>query len=302
MAANLLRAGCIPFFLSALLVCAPARAQQESSPATTYEPVVGQPGKDVIWVPTPQAAVDLMLDLAKLGPQDYVVDLGSGDGRIVVTAAKRGARGMGVDLNPDMVQLATQWAKQEGVADRAEFRVQDLFDTDIAKASVLTMYLLPHLNLRLRPVILSRLAPGSRVVSHSFSMDDWQPDAVRSANGRTVHLWIVPAPAMGVWRWENDGAGYDRLYEMQVVQRFQQITVTAKTANGATWVRDARLSGDRIAFTLTEESGSAQAQTEYEGRIEGDTITGTARTNGASIPQRWAAKRISGAGLIERRD
>jgi len=301
MVASLLRFGCAAVALIGMLMAGAAQAQG-SAPAKSFEPVVGQAGKDVIWVPTPQAAVDLMLDLAKLTPQDYVIDLGSGDGRIVVTAARRGARGFGVDLNADMVRLASDWAKQEGVSDRAQFHVRDLFETDIAPASVLTMYLLPHLNVRLRPTILSVLKPGSRVVSHSFHMGEWQPDAVRSVSGRTVHLWIVPAPSMGLWRWESDAIGYDRTYEMQVAQRFQDLTATVRSTGGNAWVRDVKLVGDRIRFTLTEEHGSSMAQTAYEGRVEGDTITGTARVNGDAELQRWAAKRLSGGAAVERRN
>jgi SAM-dependent methyltransferase len=301
MVASLLRFGCAAVALIGLLVA--GAAQGQGAPlAKSFEPVVGQAGKDVVWVPTPQAVVDLMLDLAKLTPQDYVIDLGSGDGRVVVSAARRGARAFGVELNADLVQLASNWAKQEGVADRAQFHVRDLFETDIAQASVLTMYLLPHLNLRLRPTILSVLKPGSRVVSHAFHMGDWQPDAVRSLGGRTLHLWIVPAPVMGLWRWQSSSIGIDRAYAMQVAQSFQELSATAKSTTGNVAIRDMRLVGDRIGFTLTEEHGSSMVQTAYEGRIEADSIAGTARINGDPTAHRWVAKRLSGGAAIERRN
>jgi len=267
-----------------------------------FKPVIGQPGRDVIWVPTPQAAVDLMLDMAKLAREDFVIDLGSGDGRIVLTAAKRGARGYGVDLNADMVKLSNDEASRQGIAERARFYVRDLFQTDIGEASVLSMYLLPQLNIRLRPTILAAMKPGSRVVSHAFHMGEWQPDAVEQAENRTAHLWIVPAPAMGLWRWENDGAGFTRTYEMQVAQQFQMVSGKAiSTSGGSVYLRDMTLSGPDFSFTLTEESGSAMSQTRYSGRIEGDAITGTARTSGQKVPQRWTAKRLSGATEIEKR-
>src|SRR5437588_4140832 len=152
-----------------------AFAQAKRSPQT-FEPEVGQPGKDVVWVPTPQAVVDKMLDLAKVTAADYVIDLGSGDGRTVITAAKRGARALGIEYNPDMVELAKANARIAGVAERASFVNADLFASDFSKASVITMFLLPQINLKLRPKILA-LKPGTRIASNTFTMDDWQPDA-----------------------------------------------------------------------------------------------------------------------------
>ena len=182
-----------------------AFAQAQKAPA--YEPQVGQEGKDVVWVPTPQAVVDKMLDMAKVTASDYVMDLGSGDGRTVITAAKRGARAMGIEYNPDMVELSKRNAAKEGVSARAQFQKADLFETDLSQATVITMFLLPDINLKLRPRILD-LKPGTRVVSNSFTMGDWAPDAtfeVPAAQGCSnscckVLFWVVPAKVAGTWK------------------------------------------------------------------------------------------------------
>ena len=175
-----------------------------AQPATEFQPQVGQDGKDVIWVPSPQALVDKMLDMAKVTPKDYVIDLGSGDGRTVITAAKRGAKALGIEYNPDMVELSKRNAAKEGVSDKASFIKADLFETDFSQAQVITMFLLSSINLKLRPKILD-LKPGTRIVSNTFDMGDWKPDReldVGSDSGdddmflsRKLFLWTVPARA-----------------------------------------------------------------------------------------------------------
>jgi precorrin-6B methylase 2 len=179
----------------------PAPAKPASGP---FEPRVGQPGKDVVWVPTPQALVDRMLDIAKVTPTDFVMDLGSGDGRTVITAAKRGATAMGVEFNPDMVELSKRNAQKEGVANKATFVQGDLFKADLSKATVITMFLLPSINMQLRPSILN-LKPGTRIVSNTFTMEDWQADQTESVTDNcsswcTALLWIVPAKVQGTWK------------------------------------------------------------------------------------------------------
>src|SRR5512144_212368 len=169
-----------------------------------FKPQVGQAGKDVVWVPTPQELVDKMLDMAKVTPQDFVMDLGSGDGRTVITAAKRGVRAMGVEYNPDMVQLSREAAKREGVSDMATFVQGDLFKADLSKATVITMFLLPSINMQLRPSLLN-LKPGTRIVSNTFTMEDWQADETQSVTDNcsswcTALLWIVPAKVQGTWK------------------------------------------------------------------------------------------------------
>src|SRR5262244_1906615 len=197
-----LRQSLLALCLALLLGYGLARAQ----PAKEYEPSVGQEGKDVVWVPTPQALVDKMLDMAKVTPKDYVIDLGSGDGRTVITAAKRGAKALGIEYNPDMVELSKRNAAKEGVSDKAQFVKADLFESDFSKAQVITMFLLPSINLKLRPRILD-LKPGTRIVSNTFDMDKWEPDEtaeISPAEGCTsyckAHLWIVPAKIAGTWK------------------------------------------------------------------------------------------------------
>jgi precorrin-6B methylase 2 len=224
-----------------------------------FEPVSGQPGKDVVWVPTPQALVDMMLDMAEVTPQDYLMDLGSGDGRTVISAAKRGLRARGIEYNPDMVALAQRNAKMEGVSDRATFVQADIFETDFSQAQVITLFLLPNLNLKLRPTILN-MKPGTRIVSNSFTMDDWTPDRTEMVADDcvtwcTAHLWIVPAKVEGTW--DVPGRGALTLY-----QTFQEVTGSL----GSTQIAEGKLRGDEITFT----AGGMQ----YSGRVDGNTIRG----------------------------
>jgi SAM-dependent methyltransferase len=269
------RRGGAAIIFAALSVCAPFGAQSSAQTAGPPSDVtfVG----DVPYVATPQDVVETMLDLAKVGPGDYVIDLGSGDGRLVVTAAKRGAEGFGVDLDPRRIAESIDNAKAAGVSDRARFFQRDLFETDFSRASVLTMYLLPDINLALRPKVLG-LKPGTRVVSHDFDMGDWAPDERIRMTSRLTHyesnayLWIVPAKAAGSW--QADGPASPRF---DIAQSFQKIKLTAQGSE----VADARLAGDKISFT---SGGRA-----YEGRIEGDSITGVARDGATVVP--WTARR-----------
>src|SRR5688500_7573483 len=221
-----------PVFAAALLTSALAvsgalAAQGSAAAQKDYTPSVGQEGKDVIWVPTPQVLVERMLQMANTKSSDYVVDLGSGDGRTVITAVKKfGATALGIEYNPDMVELAKRAAEKEGVAGKAQFMQADIFQTDFSKATVLTLYLLPSLNVKLRPTILN-MKPGTRVVSHAFTMDDWQADQVDSADGRTAYLWIVPAKVAGTWKIDVTGSGA-RSYEATFAQQFQNIGGSAK--------------------------------------------------------------------------
>ena len=199
-ASHAIRRLSLALFLAVLAATASARAQPAKS---EYKPHVGQEGKDVIWVPTPQALVDKMLDMAKVTPKDYVIDLGSGDGRTVITAAKRGAKALGIEYNPDMVELSKRNAAKEGVSDRASFAKADLFESDFSDATVITMFLLPGINIRLRPKLLD-LRPGTRIVSNSFTMGEWAADeegTVKNgcASYCTALLWIVPAKVEGTW-------------------------------------------------------------------------------------------------------
>jgi SAM-dependent methyltransferase len=245
-----------------LVAWASAHAQAQTKP---FEPTVGQAGKDVVWVPTPQALVDKMLDLAKVTPQDFVMDLGSGDGRTVITAAKRGANAQGIEYNPDMVELSKRNAASAGVTGKANFVKADLFETDFSKAQVVTMFLLPSINMRLRPQIL-KMKPGTRIVSNTFTMEDWQPDQSETIAGDcvswcTAHLWIVPAQVQGTWQ-----AGQNAL---TLKQTFQNVEGTL----GSTAISNGKLRGDEITFNV--------GNTKYTGKVNGTSISGTT-SGGAS--------------------
>ena len=253
----------LPAFRTALFILSIALASaaqaQTQAPAKPFEPTVGQAGKDVVWVPTPQALVDRMLDLAKVTPQDFVIDLGSGDGRTVITAARRGARALGIEYNPDMVALARKNAAEAKVTDRATFEQADLFETDFSKATVVTMFLLPSINLKLRPKLLE-MAPGTRVVSNSFTMEDWTADETANvtedcSSWCTALLWIVPAKVDGTWQTPQG--------ELQLTQQFQMLQGTLAGAV----ISDARLRGAEISFT----AGGVR----FIGTVDGNTMKGT---------------------------
>jgi hypothetical protein len=233
----------------------PAYAQ---GPCTKYEPSVGQAGKDVVWVPTPQPLVDKMLDMAKVTPQDFLMDLGSGDGRTVITAAKRGLRAQGVEFNPDMVTLAKCNATAANVGDRAQFVKGDIFETDFSKANVITLFLLPTLNEKLRPTIL-KMKPGTRIVSNAFSMGDWQPDQTETvpncSQWCTAMLWIVPANVAGTWQLGANTLTLDQAYQ------------TVSGSLGSTVITEGKLNGGDISFT----AGGAK----YAGKVDGNSISGT---------------------------
>src|SRR5574341_473114 len=225
-ASRFVRQSLLALCLSVIAASVFAQAQPAQE---EYQPQVGQEGKDVVWVPTPQALVDKMLDMAKVTPQDYVIDLGSGDGRTVITAAKRGARALGIEYNPDMVELSRRNAAKEGVGDKAAFVKADLFESDFSQATVITMFLLPEINLKLRPKILD-LKPGTRIVSNSFDMEQWKPDETATVSGCnnwcTAYLWIVPAKVEGTWQLAQG--------ELTLSQSFQMISGALKTASNAT--------------------------------------------------------------------
>jgi precorrin-6B methylase 2 len=252
------RVGMLMLFVFVSFACVQAQGTQTQT--KPYEPSVGQAGKDVVWVPTPQAVVDQMLDLAKVTPQDFVIDLGSGDGRTVITAAKRGARALGIEYNPDMVELSKRNAAAAGVSDKATFMKADLFETDFSKATVITMFLLPSINMQLRPKLLD-LKPGTRIASNSFTMEDWETDATVTVEKGcetswcTAHFWIVPAKVEGTWKTPNG--------ELKLTQKFQMVSGTL----GSTPISEGRLRGDELTFS----AGGAR----YSGRVEGTAIRGT---------------------------
>ena len=242
-------------------VCLAATLAYAQPPAgqKPFEPTVGQAGKDVVWVPTPQALVNKMLDMAKVTPNDFLMDLGSGDGRTVITAAKRGVRATGIEYNPDMVELSKKNAAAAGVSDKATFVKADIFETDFSKATVITLFLLPDLNLRLRPKLLE-MPPGTRIVSNSFRMEAWEPDETETVSEDCVSwctalLWIVPAKVEGTWHLGQQ--------DLTLSQQFQMLSGTL----GSTPISDARMRGNQITFT----AGGAQ----YTGEVKGTSMQGT---------------------------
>ena len=266
----------LALYLAAVTAAGAAFAQQPRQ----YEPSVGQAGKDVVWVPTAQALVDKMLDMAKATPGDYVIDLGSGDGRTVITAAKRGIKAHGIEYNPEMVILSKLNAEKAGVADKATFAHGDIFESDFSKATVITLFLLPNLNVKLRPTLL-QMKPGTRVVSNSFDMGDWQPDRTEQAEGECAswcraHLWIIPAQVEGTWRLGES--------ELTIGQKYQLFTGKLTTGNVIAPITKGRLDGDRITFTA--------AGTEYTGRVSGDAMEGSSKAAGAEA--KWRATRVKG--------
>ena len=257
--------------LALLLVTSGSHGQPQSA-QKPYEPQPYQEGKDVIWLPTPQEVVNKMLDLGQVTAKDFVIDLGSGDGRTVITAAKRGARAMGIEYNAEMVEFSIQAAKTAGVMDKVKFVKADLFETDFSEASVITMYLLSSLNLKLRPKILS-LKPGTRIVSHAFDMADWKADRTENVDGKTAYLWIVPARVNGVWQLPQG--------ELTLRQDFQKVEGTLKVNERLSPV-SGTLSGDQLRFV----TGGA----EYTGRVSGSRIEGTVQ---GTVSGSWSASRAS---------
>lgn len=276
---RILATACTISLLSlATALAQPAQAPAVGAPpATAYEPTSGQAGKDVVWVPTHQNLVDTMLNMAGATPADYVIDLGSGDGRTVITAARRGIRALGIEYNGDLVTLSQQNATKEGVTDKASFRQGDIFETDFSGATVLTLFLLPELNLKLRPTILA-MKPGTRVVSNTFTMDEWTPDqtialAENCSSFCRAHKWIVPAKVAGTWRLP-DG-------QLRLTQKFQMLSGTLTTAGKQVPITDAKMTGTEIAFTA--------AGRRYTGKVEDGQIEGVSEGDGAQ--RTWSAKR-----------
>lgn len=275
-----------------------ALAALSTLPARALEPRVP-------YVPTPQDVVDRMLEIAKVGPHDYLIDLGSGDGRIVVTAAKKyGTRGFGVDLDPVRVREGTENARRAGVSEKVAFYQRDLFETKLGDATVITMYLLPQVNIELRPRLLE-LRPGTRLVSHDFDMGDWKPDShikmdtqdkYGGAGGLSeIYFWVVPARVAGVWRWELPVRGRRVAYEVKLEQKYQVISGTAAVGGRSVKLQNARLRGDAIRFSFTADVNGAPVKHEFSGKVAGEAVTGSARLSGARLQGQleWSAQRIA---------
>jgi precorrin-6B methylase 2 len=259
---------CRLFLILFLTLFSATLLAQQNKSDNGYIPEVGQKGKDVVWVPTPPELVDVMLNkLAKVTPDDYVIDLGSGDGRLVIAAAKLGAQAVGIEYNPDMVALSKRNARQEGVSDKADFFQADLFECDLSKATVITMFLLPEINLKLRPRLLE-LKPGTRIVSNTFTMGEWEPDYEITTeenwnSWNTALLWIVPAKVNGAWKIGKD--------DLLIKQEFQMIYGTLTFNGKTTSISDGRLNGNDLTFRV----GDAL----YIGKTDGATMIGTVTTS-----------------------
>lgn len=255
----------------AVMLAGGASVAQQQKP---FEPTVSQAGKDVVWVPTPQALVDRMLDMAKVTVDDYVIDLGSGDGRTVITAAKRGVKAHGIEYNPDMVALSKYNAEQAGVSELATFAQGDIFESKFSDATVITLFLLQDLNVRLRPTLLD-MKPGTRVVSNTFSMGDWEPDGKISAGTAcksfcSAMLWIIPAKVAGTWKLAEG--------ELTLEQKYQKLTGTLKSGSNSTAISDAKMQGDQITFKVGDRI--------FRGRVDGNKMEGVFATE-----TKWEATR-----------
>jgi SAM-dependent methyltransferase len=263
------------------LVAAAAHAQ--------FQPQVGQAGKDVIWVPTPDDVVERMLTMAQVTPKDLVMDLGAGDGKIAIMAARKfGARAIGIEYNPEMVKYANANAKAAGVAGegvgKAVIRHGDIFATDFTQANVITLYLLPGLNMKLRPQLLS-MRPGTRVVSHSFSMEDWEADEISTLDGRRAYFWVVPANVMGNWSLELQGPGAAQKLDLTLEQVFQKISGSVALGAMQAGLRAARLRGAAIGFSYVDQ---AALRRDFTGQVNGSRMEGSFRDEKGG-EGRWSA-------------
>ena len=264
--------------VSALVVAFGAAGLAAQSPPGQLVPEIGRPGKDVIWVPSPDPLVDTMLDIAGVSERDVVMDLGSGDGRTVIAAALRGARAIGVEFDEELVELSRATAVAAGVAERATFVNADLFETDLSPATVIIMFLLPELNSRLRPRLLE-LAPGTRIVSNTWDLEEWTADATEVLDPCpgfcTALLWIVPARVAGTWELP-DG-------ELVLEQQFQMVSGMLRTGSEAVPIEAGRLRGDELSF----RAGGAS----YTGRVRGDRLAGDADDGARRFG--WHARRVA---------
>lgn len=256
--------------LAVFAVAAQAQPKTRADCERDYKPSVGQTGKDVVWVPTPDELIARMLRMAKVADKDYVIDLGAGDGKIAIAAAKNyGATSLGIEYNPDMVKLAQCMVQVEGVGNKTKIVQGDIFKEDFSKATVLTMYLLPELNLCVRHRVLA-MRPGTRVTSHQFTMGEWEGDEQADIDYRTAYLWIVPARVGGTWALrEANGT----TTPVVLTQNFQKI--------GGAGVTNASLRGEEIRFTHTDAKGATRT---FTGKVSGNQMTGTLRTSSGEAP------------------
>ena len=264
----------------ALALCAAAVPAKSQPPAP---PQLGQEGKDVVWVPTPDRIITRMLQMADTKPGDLVVDLGSGDGRIPIAAGRDfGARGLGIEFDANLVDISIREAARQGVADRVKFLRQDLFQTELGEATVVALYVSPAVMLRLRPRLLA-LKPGTRVVSHQFTLGEWNPDEQAIAEGRSAYLWVVPARVDGTWRLTLQG----ETHLLRLTQEHQMLSGAAVVGGKPSPVFAARLRGDVIRFSLIDAHADPRA---FTGRVSGDTMAGSSSAHERPALA-WSARR-----------
>ena len=241
-----------------------------------YKPQVGQSGKDVVWVPTPDEVVQRMLRMAKVTPQDLVYDLGAGDGKIAIAAGKIGATSVGIEFNPDMARLAQCYVQAEELAAKTRIIQGDVFKEDFSKATVVTMYLLPELNLRLRPTILN-MKPGTRVTSHQFTMGDWEPDETAEIDYRTAYLWIVPAKVDGTWTLREQGSS--GVYTVNLTQKYQKVSGDVTAGSAKQPLVGATVRGEEVRFAFNDDKGVTRTMT---GTVRGNELVGTLKGAGGA--------------------
>jgi hypothetical protein len=259
--------------LSAMLISGMNLAYSTTPAAPNYTPVQGQAGKDVIWIPTPEVLIDKMLTAAKVTDKDKVFDLGAGDGIIAITAARKfGAQAVGIEFNPDMAQFARRKVAEAGMTDKVKIITGDIFQEDFSSATVVTLYLMPHLNMKLRPTLL-KMKPGTRVVSHAFTMGDWEPDETMSSGYAQGYFWVVPAQIEGSWVMNGLDGGPIRV---NLSQSFQNIGGTL-TRGGQTFAMlGAKLRGDEVKFQFITPDRKVHA---FSGRVEGGRLSGKVVTD-----------------------
>lgn len=283
---NILRAGAVFFLLTA-------------GGAAAVQPQVFHP--EVPFVPTPHEVVAEILRLADVGKADVLYDLGCGDGRIVVTAAKKyGCRGVGIDIDPERIQDSRKNAAKEGVEDKVKFVEMDLFDADISEASVVTLYLLSRVNIRLRPKLLADLKPGTRVVSHDFDMDEWEADEISYVEDdwetHSVFFWIIPADVRGTWKWTLPELAGQNEFTLTLEQDFQKLQGTASEASSSVpvFIKEDKIMGADLEFVLERNSGEKKERLVFKGKAEGDMIKGLVTIEGGAKEKsiKWNAERI----------
>ena len=275
----------ILYLASLLLLVLLSGTQAAAQPASTDAPQLGQVSRDSVWVPTPERLIRRMLQMADTTSRDLVIDLGAGDGRIPIYAARHfGAQAIGVELEANLVRLARQSAAAQGVSHLATFIQQDLFEADLSRATVVALYISPGVMTRLKPRLL-RLRPGTRVVSHYFTLEDWAPDETIQLEGRTAHLWVVPAAVAGTWNVEMLGDAF----HLRIAQQYQSLSTSGERAGKPVPVIGAALRGTEIGFSAFDRDGSSR---QFRGTVEGGRMVGESHGEGIA-PLRWSAFRYS---------